>query len=59
MQTMSGPATKTYSNRRLHTITKGYDDIEIVMLYLMSLSFALNSSMLSGCSEFPNYHIFV
>ena len=59
MQTLSSPTTKAYSYRRLDTITKGYDDIEIVMLYLMSLSFALNSSMLSGCSEFPNYHFFV
>jgi hypothetical protein len=29
------------------------------MLYLVSLSFTFYSPMLSGCSEFPNYHFLI
>ena len=59
MQQPGSPTAETYSYRRLHTISKSDDDIEIIMKHLVSLSFALNSTMLSGCSEFPNYHFFI
>lgn len=45
MQTLCSPSAEVYSHRRLHSITKSYDHIKIIMVYL---SFYLTRTFLTN-----------
>ena len=59
IQSLCSPVTETRTLNRFYTIAHRYDNIKVIELHFFALGFPLNSTMLSGLSEFPNNHFFI
>ena len=59
IQSLCSPLTETSALNRFYTIAHRYGNIKVTELHFFALGFPLNSTMLSGYSEFPNNHFFI
>jgi len=53
------PLPEACRNDGAHTIAKGYNHVQVIESDFVRLGHALNGTVLSGCSEFPNNHFSV
>lgn len=57
LQHLCGPLSELYASMRVDTIPDTDNHVKVVEINLMGLSFAFNSTMLSGSCILYNYHI--
>lgn len=55
LQHLSSPLPELHTSMRVNTIAHADNHVEVIEINLMGLSFAFNSTMLSGSCIFCNY----